>query len=54
MYFGDSLLFICYEFLHEMHVRPKDFDELFEFLRYGRAKNVLTDMAIAAAKVSNG
>lgn len=43
-------MFACYEFLHEMGVKPKDYLELFEFIKYTRVKNVLKDMIIAAAK----
>jgi hypothetical protein len=34
-----------------MNAKPKDFLELFEFIKYTKVKNVLKDMAIAAAKV---
>jgi hypothetical protein len=33
-----------------MHVRPGNFDELFEFLRYCKVKNVLTEREMASAK----
>ena len=33
-----------------MAVKPKDFLELFEFIKYIKAKNVLKDMAITTAR----
>ena len=33
-----------------MHVKPKNYLELFEFLKYSRAKNVLKETALATAK----
>jgi hypothetical protein len=37
-----------------MHVRPKSYPELFDFLKYCKVKNVLKDMAIAAATAKAG
>jgi hypothetical protein len=50
VYFGDPLLYACYEFLHETGVKPKNFLELFEFIKYSKVKNVLKETALAAAK----
>jgi len=48
------LLFACYEFIHEMHMKPKNYLELFEFLKYNKTKNILKEMAIAAIKAGSG
>ena len=53
-HFGEPLLFICYEFLHEMHRNPKNYDEVFEFTRYSKVKNMLKEMAFAAATAKSG
>lgn len=33
-----------------MGVKPKDYLELFEFIKYTKVKNTLKDMALTAAK----
>jgi hypothetical protein len=50
-HFGEPLLFICYEYMHEMGQKPKNFDELFEFLKYTKVKNIIKEMAMAQAKM---
>jgi hypothetical protein len=39
-----------------MHIKPKNWSEFFEFLKYSKVKSVLKEMAIATAKAgaSNG
>jgi hypothetical protein len=49
-HFGDSLLFSAYEFMAQLHSRPRSWDELFEFLRYCKTKNALRDMAMAMSR----
>jgi hypothetical protein len=49
-HFGDPLLFACYEFLHEMGTKPRNFLELFEFIKYSKVKNAVKEMAMASAK----
>jgi hypothetical protein len=51
-YFGDETLFSCYEFLHEMHVKPRSWEELFEFLKYIKVLNMFKKMAMAEAKAA--
>ena len=53
-YFGDELLFACYEFLHEMHRNPKNWHEFFDFLKYCKTKGILREMALAAARAEAG
>jgi hypothetical protein len=48
------LLFSCYEFLHEMHVRPASWLELMEFMNFSRVKNIFQEMAMKAAKIGKG
>jgi hypothetical protein len=48
--FGDSMLFMCYRFLHEMHTRPKSFLELFEFIKYCKTDGKLKEAAMSMAK----
>jgi len=48
------LLYICYEFSHVLHRNPKDWRDIFDFLRYNETKSVLKEMAIEAAKASSG
>jgi len=36
--------------MHEMGIKPKDYDELFEFIKYSKVKNILKEMALATAK----
>ena len=49
-YFGNELLYIYYEFAHEMHRSPKDWRDFFDFLKYSKAKGVLKETALATAK----
>jgi len=35
-------------------MRPKNWDEFFEFMKYCRTKNILKEMAFAAAKAGAG
>jgi hypothetical protein len=49
-YFGDELLFTCYEFVKEMGVKPKSFLEVFEFLKFSKVKSTLKEIALNMAK----
>jgi hypothetical protein len=51
-YFGDPLLFACYEFYDRFKHKPNDWKEMFEFLRYIKVKGVYREMAFNAAKRS--
>jgi hypothetical protein len=57
-YFGTDreLLFFCYEFMAELHDRPKSFVELFEFMHYCATKGKMKSLALEAleAKVDRG
>jgi len=48
--FGDELLFICYEYMREMHGEPRNWYEFFDFLKYMKVKGTLKEIAMAAAK----
>jgi len=37
-----------------MGVKPKNYLELFEFIRYSKVKNTLKEMALATAKAGMG
>jgi len=37
-----------------MHRNPKNYDEVFEFTRYSKVKNMLKEMAFAAATAKSG
>jgi hypothetical protein len=52
--FGDPLLFLCYEYMAKMHMRPKSFRELFESLGHTRVINVLKERALKKAGTGNG
>ena len=52
-YFGDSLLFICYEFLNEVHMKPKNWKEIFEFAKFSKTKGILKEMATASARAKS-
>jgi hypothetical protein len=49
-------LFACYEFYEHYGNKPKDWRELFEFLRQAKAKGILKETALEKAKagMSNG
>lgn len=44
---GREVLFFCYDFISELHVRPQSFDELFEFLKHSKVKGIFKQMALA-------
>jgi hypothetical protein len=50
MYFGNEMLFACYDYLHEMGRDPKTFLDLFNFLKYSKVQSVLKEMALDAVK----
>jgi hypothetical protein len=52
--FGDPLLFLCYEYMAKMHMRPGSFRELFESLGHTRVINVLKELALKRAGTGNG
>jgi hypothetical protein len=41
---------MVHEFQAQRHMKPDNFLELFEFLRYTKVKNIFREMAMAAAK----
>jgi hypothetical protein len=53
-YFGDPLLFACYEFYGKFGHKPANWKEVFEFFNYCKANNVLKEAAIEAAKAGRG
>jgi hypothetical protein len=53
-HFGDELLFVCYEFYDRFKSKPKDWKELFEFLKFVKVKNIYKEMAYNAAKRGHG
>jgi hypothetical protein len=52
--FGDPLLFIVYEFIHENKFVPQTWVEVFEFLNYFNVKGVLKERAMQAAQAKGG
>jgi hypothetical protein len=54
-HFGNELLFMLYEFGHEMHYEPDSWEKVFEFSRYSKVRNIFTKLAQVKAKaVQNG
>jgi hypothetical protein len=51
-YFGDALLYACYGFYDRFKTKPKDWKELFEFLKFIKVKTVYREMAVEAAKAN--
>jgi hypothetical protein len=45
---------MAHEFQAQRHMKPDNFLELFEFLRYAKVKNIFREMAMAAAKAGMG
>jgi hypothetical protein len=45
---------MVHEFQAQRHMKPDNFLELFEFLRYTKVKNIFREMAMAAAKSGAG
>jgi hypothetical protein len=49
-YFGDGLLYACYEFYDRFKHKPDDWAELFDFMRFMKVKNTQRELALATAK----
>jgi len=48
------MLFVCYEFMHEMGMKPKNWLEFFDFLKYSKVKGLLKERAMAKARAEMG
>jgi hypothetical protein len=49
-YFGNELLYVCYEFYDRFKNKPSNWPEVFDFLRFIKVKNVCREIAAEAAK----
>jgi hypothetical protein len=49
-HFGNELLFMLYEFGHEMHYEPDSWEKVFEFSKYTKVKNMFMRLARARVK----
>jgi len=47
--FGDELLFACYAFYDKFKNKPKDWLELFEYVKYLNVQNIYKEMAMRNA-----
>jgi hypothetical protein len=45
-YFGDALLYVCYEFYDRFKNKPKDWMEVFDFLRFMKVQGILKEIAM--------
>jgi hypothetical protein len=52
--FGDPFLFLCYEYLAKIHVKPESFCQLFEFLRYSKTIGIFKEIAMKKARAADG
>jgi hypothetical protein len=52
--FGDPLLFVIYEFIHENKYVPQTWVEVFEFLNYLSVKGTLKERAMQMAQAQRG
>jgi len=48
------LLYVCYDYFHELHRSPKDWQDVFDFLKYSKTKGSLKEAAFEAAKAASG
>jgi hypothetical protein len=49
-YFGDALLYACYEFYDRFKHKPANWLELFDFLRFVKVKSIQRELALATAR----
>jgi hypothetical protein len=49
-YFGDVLLYACYEFYYHFKHKPDNWTEVFDFLRFMKVQEILKEIAVGMAK----
>lgn len=49
-YFGDELLYACYEFYDRFKNKPRNWLEVFDFLRFMKVKGIFRDIALQGAR----
>lgn len=52
--FGDRLLFLCYEYMDRIHMKPESFYELFEFSLYAKTVGILKEVVMRQARAAYG
>jgi UDP-N-acetylglucosamine transferase subunit ALG13 len=53
-YFGSELLYLLYEFYDRFKQKPKNWLEVFEFLKFAKVKSIDRDIAMSMAKAGQG
>jgi hypothetical protein len=48
--FGDELLYTCYEFYDHFKNKPKNWIEVFDFLRFMKVQGILKEIAMSMAR----
>jgi hypothetical protein len=48
-YFGDELLYACYEFYDRFKNKPANWLEVFDFLRFMKVQGILKEIAMSMA-----
>jgi hypothetical protein len=52
VYFGNELLYACYGFYDRFKNKPKDWPELFDFLRFMKVDRIYKELAMNMAKAA--